>query len=186
MIRMISLGSKARVGKNLFCDLLQIKYPGKFVGLALATELKKQCDDYCKKVYKISAFTEIDSEKKIIRQYLVDFSKSKREETHGKYFTNFIEKSVNIIQEQGKIPVIQDIRYDTYSGDETNWALEKGLLIDINRYDKNGDLILPANEDETINSPKVNKKADFRIYWHTADDTQELMPYLDFLNSYVL
>lgn len=183
---MIALSGCARAGKDTFFNLMCERWPNRFFGIALGDTLKREVDEICKSRFNISAFTQDSEEKKKIRPTVVQASKANRAYTNGKYYTNSIQECVNKVQAQGIIPVVKDIRYAEYTEDEVYWAIKnKALLIHITRYDENGNTVHPANEDEALNDPVVHNLADFKVFWRTTNDKNELLKHLDFLEGFL-
>ena len=73
-MKVIGISGLARSGKDTLFQFLSGKLKEDNISskrLAFADELKEECDDFLKKNIGISAFTEKNSEKEIIRPFLV-------------------------------------------------------------------------------------------------------------------
>ena len=70
----VGISGLARSGKDTLFKFLSEKLKNSNISskrLAFADELKEECDDFLKKNIGISAFTETNTEKEIIRPFLV-------------------------------------------------------------------------------------------------------------------
>jgi len=189
----IGVGGVARVGKNLFCDLLvkQIKrhYNLHARHFALAYELKMDCRQFIFDKFNIDVFTENTEEKKIFRDMLVWYGDVKRKQSNGRYWIDKINTRISAEFEWGTPPldvaIISDVRYDFYENDEVNWLQKEknGQLIHISKYTygfpTDGRVVKvggqtvnntkiftdPANSHEALNDPKLQKKADYLLQW---------------------
>ena len=77
---------------------------------------------------------------------------------------------VDAAKNKNNLVVITDIRYDEYLNDEVSWLKEEvgGFLVHIEKFFNDGKdirFVQPINEDESINNPKLRKKADFVLTW---------------------
>lgn len=189
----IGVSGVARVGKNLFCDLLvkQIKqqYNLHARHFALAYELKMDCRQFIFDKFNIDVFTENTEEKKIFRDMLVWYGDVKRKQSNGRYWIDKINTRISAEFEWGTPPldvaIISDVRYDFYENDEVNWIQKEknGQLIHISKYTygfpTDGRVVKvggqtvnntkiftdPANSHEALNDPKLQKKADYLLQW---------------------
>lgn len=162
----IGISGVARSGKdtlaNGFVEIFK-KCGIKAKRYALADELKKEVKSFLVKNAGIDSFTQDDDDKKIIRPFLVSYG------THLRRKLNpdcWIEKLTQNLKDD-TISIISDIRYDN----EAEWILSQGaLLIHITRVNDSG-YILPANDEERINDPILQKKASVRFTWDTFGET---------------
>ncbi len=139
--------------------------------VALADPLKYELNEFTKKQYGISSFTIKKEEKEIIRPLMVCHGKIKRQLTNGKYFTSIAQGKVDENNRNGAITFITDIRYSAYSEDELQWLRKNdGVLVFIERFDSDGQIIPPANDDEKENNIKLKKSADYQLKWITTPD----------------
>lgn len=206
----IGVAGVARAGKNLFCDLLvkQLKqqYNLNAKHFALAYELKMDCRKFIYDNLHIDVFTENTEEKKIFRDMLVWYGDAKRKQTNGRYWIDKLNLRINKEFEWGTPPIdiaiVSDIRYDFYINDEVDWIRKEknGPLIHISKYTygfpKNGRNVKvkgetvnktkiftdPANSHETLNDPKLQKKADYLLQWEDISDGKNIT-YEELLNN---
>jgi hypothetical protein len=175
-LSMIGIGCVARSGKDTLFKILDSLCPDKLERVALADLLKHEMDDFCKKNYGISAFTKDPLEKEIIRDMFVSHGKVKRLQHKGKYWTGLVQERVDNIIKEGLIPVCTDIRYSIYPEDEIFWlkVRNNGVYIQVDRYNKDGSKIEPANVDEKEQEKILEQDADYRLSWNTSDDLSYL------------
>jgi hypothetical protein len=130
---------------------------------ALADELKKEVKSFLLKNVGIDSFTQNDDDKKIIRPFLVSYGTHLRRELNPNCW---IEKLTKNLKEDS-LTIVSDIRYEN----EAQWILDQGgLLIHISRL--NGESYMPpANEEERINDPILQKKSSVSFTWDTIGDT---------------
>lgn len=163
----IGIAGLAGSGKDTFANYLKRNFEEiKFVHFSLAEELKNSLKSFCESNFGISPFTTDRDKKKIIRPILVEVARIKRLQTKGTYYTGILEPKVNQAYFDNKIPIISDIRYDEYPEDEVRWLKNKhkGLLFHVKR-----DGVVPPNEDEANNDPKLKKIANVKIQWPNLD-----------------
>ena len=177
MYNILGITGVARVGKDtLFTCIKEINKGIKFSRLAFADELKKECDDFLIKNIGISAFTEDESEKKIIRPFLVTYGTHVRRKLDKDCWIKKIEPMVS--KERNKCFVITDVRFSN----EAEWIKKMGgLVIHLSR-----DGILPANDDEKINDPILRNIADHKIKLPTFNEDLIGSVKNEILNSQVL
>jgi hypothetical protein len=194
----IGISGVARAGKDTFALILmnQLIASGKSViKFALADALKQDCDEFCKKNFGFSAFTQATEEKDLIRPFLVWYGDAQRKRTNGTYWINIVHSNLEKIE--ADYAIITDIRYAHYPKDEIHWVKEdcNGIVIHVSRFEKSCDeisthegnteyiykkkFIQPANNHEALNDPKVKSLADYRIEW-------EHQPTVDLANDPVL
>jgi hypothetical protein len=198
----IGVGGVARVGKNLFCDLLVKQLKEKFnlnaKHYALAYELKSDCQKFIYDKLNLDVFTENTEEKKMFRDMLVWYGDIKRKQTNGRYWIDKLDLRINKEFEWGTPPIdvaiVSDIRYDYYANDEVDWIQKEkqGLFIHISKYTygfptdgrqvrvKNAALDIkiftdPANSHESLNDPKLRKKADYLLEWQDISCEKTLL-----------
>lgn len=167
----IGIGGVARAGKDSFANSLLnlLKIDGyKSIRSSLAEPLKHDCKDFISAKLGLDVWTDNTQDKAIFREMLVWYGKVKRQQTEGKYWTDLLTKRVEM--QAPDICIVPDVRYSQYPEDEVFWVKEKmnGVLIHVQRTDANGDVIPPANMDESINDKIVRDNADFRLEWPTV------------------
>jgi len=137
---------------------------------SLAQPLKEDCKDFIKDYLGLNVFTDNNEEKATFREFLVWYGKVKRQQTEGKYWTNLLDKRVEKFQPD--VCIIPDVRYQQYEQDEVSWlkSKENNILIHLQRIAINGEIVQPANMDESINDSIIQNSADYKIIWPTFTD----------------
>ena len=144
----IGLSGLARCGKDSFFILAQKYY--KSIGItchrfAFADELKKELDTFLINNFGISAFSEDEKEKKIIRPLLVSYGMAKRETSNGMYWISQIEPHIEKYMTPHEHAIVTDVRF----GNEVDKINSMGgLSIHITREGNS-----PPNEEEAVNDP---------------------------------
>lgn len=177
----IGIAGVARSGKDslaLEIENLIRSYKGKTIyKTSLAKPLKEDCKDFIKQYLGLDVFTDKNEEKAIFREFLVWYGKVKRQQTEGKYWTNLLDKRVEDLKPD--VCIVPDIRYLQYKEDEVVWLKSKpnNVLIHLQRIAINGEIVPPANMDESINDSIIQNSADYKITWPTFidDNKQENM-----------
>ena len=177
----IGIAGVARSGKDslaLEIENLIRSYKGKTIyRTSLAQPLKEDCKDFIKQYLGLNVFTDNNEEKATFREFLVWYGKVKRQQTEGKYWTDLLDKRVQKFQPD--VCIIPDVRYQQYDEDEVSWlkAKENNILIHLQRIAINGEIVPPANMDESINDSIIQNSADYKIVWPTFmdDNKQENM-----------
>lgn len=170
----VGIAGVARSGKDslaLEVENLIRSYKGKTIyRTSLAQPLKEDCKDFIKDYLGLNVFTDNNEEKATFREFLVWYGKVKRQQTEGKYWTNLLDERVR--QFQPDVCIVPDIRYQQYEGDEVSWlkAKENNVLIHLQRIAINGEIVPPANMDESINDSIIQNSADYKIVWPTFTD----------------
>ena len=163
---MIGITGLARSGKDTLAkNLAQVieKDLGCKVKIfSFAYPLRSQIESFLQQFYHLSAFTEDEEEKKIIRPLLV---------AHGEQMKQKFGKDIWLKQLLGEIyedlrykeffPIISDVRFDF----EAKSLKEDGAkIIHISRIGNK-----PPNEIEAINDPKVKEISDLNHSWPSYD-----------------
>ena len=170
----IGIAGVARSGKDslaLEIENLITSYKGRTIyRTSLARPLKEDCKDFIKQYLGLNVFTDNNEEKATFREFLVWYGKVKRQQTEGKYWTNLLDQRVKKFQPD--ICIIPDIRYQEYEQDEVSWlkAKQNNILIHLQRIAINGEIVPPANMDESINDSIIQNSADYKIVWPTFTD----------------
>lgn len=191
-LRVIGIGGCARAGKDTFAAILikQLELKGKRVKrLALAGPLKEFCDEFCQKNLGISAFTQNNDEKLMIRPMLVWFGDAKRKQTNGRFWVDLADKTIKGAEAEGyDYAIVTDVRYDHYERDEVHWLKREreGILIHVSQFSwlrpsttkvsttpLTRVFVPPANDHELLNDPKVAKKADVRVEWENVGNLSD-------------
>ena len=170
----IGIAGVARSGKDSLALEIENLIRG-FKGLtiyrtSLAQPLKEDCKDFIQQYLGLNVFTDNNEEKATFREFLVWYGKVKRQQTEGKYWTNLVDKRVEKFQPD--VCIIPDVRYQQYEGDEVSWlkSKENNILIHLQRIAINGEIVSPANMDESINDSIIQNSADYKIVWPTFTD----------------
>jgi hypothetical protein len=170
----IGIAGVARSGKDslaLEIENLIRSYQGKTIyRTSLAQPLKEDCKDFIKDYLGLNVFTDNNEEKATFREFLVWYGKVKRQQTEGKYWTNLLDERVQKFQPD--VCIIPDVRYQQYDEDEVSWLKAKpnNILIHLQRIAINGEIVPPANMDESINDSIIQNSADYKIIWPTFTD----------------
>lgn len=177
----VGIAGVARSGKDslaLEIENLIRSHKGKMVyRTSLAQPLKEDCKNFIQDYLGLNVFTDNNEEKATFREFLVWYGKVKRQQTEGKYWTNLLDQRVE--QFKPDVCIVPDIRYQQYEQDEVSWLKAKpnNVLIHLQRIAINGEIVPPANMDETINDSIIQNSADYKIAWptFTDDNKQENM-----------
>tara|TARA_B100000212_G_scaffold273998_1_gene213464 strand:+ start:1824 stop:2369 length:546 start_codon:yes stop_codon:yes gene_type:complete len=155
MNKIIGITGVARSGKDtLFNALSEINTNIVFKRIALADELKRECDEFLKKNIGISAFTEEPKEKEIIRPFLVTYGTHVRRKLNQNCWIDRAQETMDKFNGVDCF-VITDVRFPN----EMDWIRNKGgKVLHISREG-----VLPANQEESDNDPHLMKNADVRI-----------------------
>jgi hypothetical protein len=170
----IGIAGVARSGKDSLAleieNLIKISRGLTVHRISLAQPLKEDCKHFIKDYLGLNVFTDNNEEKATFREFLVWYGKVKRQQTEGKYWTNLLDQRVE--EYRPDVCIIPDIRYQQYEGDEVSWlkAKPKNILIHLQRIAINGEIVPPANMDESINDSIIQNSADYKIIWPTFMD----------------
>ena len=175
--KIIGIGGNARPGKDTlgsyFVKILADQGI-KAKTYSFANELKKSVDDFLIREIGISAFTEDEGEKKIIRPFLVFWGTDIMRKINDNVWVEKIEP----LMYDSHVNIITDLRFIN----ELNWIKEhKGLSVLIKREG-----IEPANEYEKTNNEKISQEVDSNFEMGNFKDEKlvELMAN-EILNSIV-
>lgn len=195
----IGIGGTARAGKDTFCAIAkkQLEAKGlKVKKFALADELKNDLKNFIREKLDMDVYTQITSEKDIIRPILVGYGDSMRKKTQGTYWTDKVSNS--IAKDDSDVIIVTDIRYDEYEKDELYWMKDVlgGVVVHVSKYSirfnpyfmdgKEKQWVIPANDHEARNDPKIKKKADFVVEWEHQEGNIMESTYLNSIVSNVL
>jgi|Laugrefbdmm110sn_1035136.scaffolds.fasta_scaffold12295_2 hypothetical protein len=175
---MIGITGVARSGKDTFYSILSKYLESKGLKsqrLAFADNLKKELRPFVKDNFKIDLNSCTPEEKEIVRPLMVAYGKCRRSQTQGQYWVSLLDEDVKKLQKENIIPIITDVRYIEYKGDEYSWLKKyNGILIHLSRKLDDGSLIQPANIEEKANDNKLKNVADLTISWETCLDSNFL------------
>jgi hypothetical protein len=166
----IAIGGNARSGKDtLGKHLVSIlaEYGIKAKTYSFADQLKKETDSFLKETLGISAFTEIDDEKNIIRPFLVFWGTEIRRKLDDLVWVNQVENSIR----SNEVAIITDLRFPN----ELKWVRDNdGQVLFVSRIDQQGEMIQPANEYESDNNSIIAADADNNFTWFTSSNEEIL------------
>ena len=167
-MKVIGISGLARSGKDTLFKFLSDKLKENNISskrLAFADELKEECDDFLKANIGISAFTEKNSEKEIIRPFLVCYGTKIRRRLNENCWIDRVSEKIE--KESGtKYVFITDVRYEN----EINWVKSQGgKTIHIERHGN-----VAPNQEELDNDPILKKSSDYRVKWKNFKETDNL------------
>ena len=157
----ISISGNARSGKdtlakNMSSILEEVGIKTKIV--SFANELKESVNEFLLEQTGISAFTEDDEEKKIIRPFLVCWGTDVIRKIDDNTWINKLEENLC----SDSVNIITDLRFEN----ELKWVQEnKGLSVFIER-----DGIEPANEYEKTNNLLLKESVDLNFTFGNFED----------------
>ena len=179
----IGVGGYARSGKDTFVKIARkiLKEHGySSIKLAFADTLKDEIDGFLKSNYNISAWTNDDDEKMVIRPFLVAHGCGKRVITSGKYWIEKLDQLIEGIHFNEDVIFVSDCRFPN----EVDWVHQKwgGWFVHvkkycIKKYDKSSFewsekeykvYDMAPNEEEATNDPICEKQADYRLEMENA------------------
>lgn len=172
--KVIAFGCIARVGKDSCAAILE-KYL-QCSTFSFAQELKKALDPLCKEFHGISAFTQNDEEKKIIRPLMVEFGNSVRKVNHRTWIEKVKHKMdmQDCLRVYKEAYILTDLRFHEFENDEFGFVKNelKGLVINVDRLLPNGELMAPANKSEERNYHKIKSEADICLVASNLEDLE--------------
>lgn len=154
MSNIIGICGVARVGKDTLFEAISQCCPNKRIHRrAFADGLKEECEQFLSSNVGISAFTEDEGEKLLIRPFLVTYGTHLRRKMDPYCWIKIVSKSIE--RSTGEIFIITDLRYEN----ELDWVKDGGgTVIHLSRHG-----ILPANKEEEENDPILRRKATMKI-----------------------
>jgi hypothetical protein len=162
----IAIAGNARCGKDTLgkniSELLN-EYGISSSTYAFADELKKEADKFLLETLGISAYTDNDEEKVVIRPFLVFWGTEIRRKIDPLVWVNKVFERIK----PNEVAVITDLRFENeFDAIKDNG----GSLIYLSRVGADGDLVPPANDYEKLNNEFLSKNADSNFTWLTSDD----------------
>lgn len=183
----IGICGVAGSGKDTFFELLNRNLPN-VRRFALADSLKAELNPFFKKSYGVDIFTCDRAMKENLRPILVAHGKMRRLVSNGRHWVEILRKKIesHLENHPNDTIVVTDVRYDFYNKDEIFWLKDEmgGQLVHVERTEKNGKIVLPANKDEEENDPKLIAKANFKVKWPTVLNIKNNLPELEYLDIY--
>lgn len=167
--KIIGISGVARSGKDTFC-LLSAKRLNKSKQVAMrcafADNVKADLHQLLIKKAGISAYTNLDKEKELIRPLLVAYGTDLMRKVDEDYWIKRLELTVKAAGQIDATAFITDVRYMN----EVEWIQEQGgKIIHITKKGTK-----PANEQEEINDPLIKDAADLLVEWdHVGEDNLE-------------
>jgi len=167
--KIIGISGVARSGKDTFC-LLSAKRLNKskqaVMRCAFADNVKADLHQLLIKKAGISAYTNIDKEKELIRPLLVAYGSDLMRKVDEDYWIKRLELTVKAASQIDATAFITDVRYMN----EVEWIKKQGgKIIHITKKGTK-----PANEQEEINDPLIKDAADLLVEWnHVGEDNLE-------------
>jgi len=161
--KVLGLCGVARCGKDSFADSAQflLEEKGfKVKKFAFADELKRMMNPFLEKEFGISAFTQDDEEKKIIRPLLVGLGQSMRIKD-PLYWVKEVEFKVLSSLKKDYFCIVTDVRYKN----EIDWVHSLcGESLYIAREGTS-----PANEEEKVNNVFVKEHSKHNLFLKNFD-----------------
>jgi hypothetical protein len=162
MKKLIGICGYARSGKDTFYQRSAhyLSQEGKVATrIAFADALKKELDPLLVKTIGISAFTEKDSEKELIRPLLVTYGTELRRKLNPNCWIEAVQNKVIHHINQNEYVFVTDVRYEN----EAEWIkINNGILIHVQREG-----VGPANHEEHRQYIRMKKYIHFNICWPT-------------------
>jgi hypothetical protein len=162
MDKLIGISGFARSGKdtlyNSCAKILQEKGK-KTIRFAFADALKNECDNFLKKHVGISAFTEDNKEKEIIRPFLVTYGTDIRRKLDQNCWIKTIQGEVEDYLSKDYYVFITDVRFKN----EAEWVnINGGSLVNLSREGFG-----PANHEERRQLHLMKTLFKYNLHWDT-------------------
>lgn len=163
--QIIGIAGNARSGKDTlgtnFVNLLnEYGIAAKTVSFAYA--LRNSLDDFLKEKIGISAFTQDQAEKDLIRPLLVCWGTDVMRKIKDDIWIDSIQEFMS----DDCVNIITDLRFEN----ELDWIKElDGLVVYLSRQD-----IGPANSYEEENNKIISAKANINFHWSSVNDEKLL------------
>ncbi len=168
MSKFIGVSGFARSGKDTFyerCKIFLEKEGKKVCRFGFADALKEECDELLGKYTDISAFTENNSEKKLVRPLMVTWGTSIRRKLDENCWIKKIQSDVEQKIRDGYYVFVTDVRFKN----EAEWVkINGGILVNVAREG-----IGPANHEEHKQSHLLKAFVSHKVYWPTFDEELE-------------
>ena len=167
MSKLIGVSGFARSGKDTFCSRASkfLEFHGHTCKTySFANALKGELNELLLKHTGISAFTEIDSEKEVIRPLLVTYGTDVRRKLNPNCWIESIQDKIATDLSSNHYVFISDVRFLN----EAEWIKSQGgYLFNIQRHN-----VSAANKDEAEQYKLFHHFIDYRISWPTfGEDT---------------
>lgn len=159
-MKLVGICGLARCGKDSFYNLSKTILDEKkqsSMRLAFADALKEELDTLLLKNIGISAFTDNDEDKQVIRPLLVTYGTHVRRKLDKNCWIKRLDLAVKYALEQDLWVFITDVRYKN----EIQWINELGgKSVHITRTGNEA-----PNKEEIENDPTLKGESDFLIEW---------------------
>lgn len=167
MSKLIGVSGFARSGKDTFFErskLLLEERGKKAVRVAFADALKSECDELLSKYTNLSAFTEEDSEKEIVRPLLVTYGTQIRRKLNENCWIEKVQPQVIDYLKSDYYVFVTDVRFKN----EAQWiTMNGGILVNVAREN-----IQPANHEERRQLHLMKGLINYDIFWPTYGSEQ--------------
>lgn len=177
MFRLISISGFARSGKDTLAEAIN-QTVGECKKLSFAYQLKVDLNNLLKSSFGISAFTEDDKEKKIVRPILMAYGQAARQ-IDPNFWIKKVAKSINEYKNYTFAEISAANTYVTISdqrfANEYLWSKSMGgktIWVERTGYG-------PANEDEVKYTAPLKNIADYQILWDDLGENtiQKALPF---------
>ena len=162
MNKLIGISGFARSGKDTFFErskLLLEKHGKKAIRVAFADALKSECDELLSKYTKLSAFTEKDEEKEIVRPLLVTYGTQIRRKLNENCWIEKVQPQVIEYLKSDYYVFVTDVRFKN----EAQWiTMNGGILVNVAREG-----IKPANHEEHKQMHLMKGFINYDVFWPT-------------------
>lgn len=166
MNKLIGITGFARSGKDTLyksCSKILEDRGEKTVRFAFADALKEECDKFLLDNVGISAFTEKNEEKEIIRPFLVTYGTDIRRKLDENCWIKTIQDRVADYLSKGYYVFVTDVRFKN----EAEWIQSNGgFLVNVAR-----DSIGPANHEERRQLHLMKTYFKYNIFWDTFGES---------------
>ena len=162
----IAIAGNARCGKDTLgkniSELLN-EYGIKSSTYSFADELKRETDKFLLETIGISAYTDNDEEKLVIRPFLVFWGTEIRRKINPSIWVDKVFQRIKT----DEVAIITDLRFEN----ELDFVKSNnGSLIYLSRINPDGNYVGPANDYEKTNNEFLAKNADSNFTWLSSDD----------------
>jgi hypothetical protein len=166
----IAIAGNARCGKDTLgkniSELLN-EYGIKSSTYSFADELKRETDRFLLETIGISAYTDNDEEKLVIRPFLVFWGTEIRRKINPRIWVDKVFQRIK----SDEVAIITDLRFDNeFEFVKSN----NGSVIYLSRINTDGSYVGPANVYEKTNNDFLAKNADSNFTWLSSNDSSLL------------
>lgn len=163
-MKIVGITGLARSGKDSFYNLSKPIIESlnqKHARYAFADALKEESDELLSKYVGISAFTEDNSEKEIIRPFLVTYGTHIRRKLDPNCWIEKIHEKIKQNPNKDSWVFVTDVRYQN----EIEWIHKlNGKAIHITREGN-----VAPNQEELDNDPILKAHSDWQLSWKDFD-----------------